>query len=252
MMIGAVPALLALAFLVTALLYASVGFGGGSTYSALLAISGLDYRLLPLVSLACNIVVVTGGSLRFARAGVTPWRKALVIVCLGAPASFVGGLTPIKEATFLTLLGASLVLTALTMLIPVRDSVNGSATRFARWMPLAAAPLGYFAGLVGIGGGIFLAPLLHLARWHEARGIAATASLFILVNSLFGLAGQMLKNGPGLFGAAIGAALPLLVAVVIGGQIGSLMAARLLPPKWIRWLTALLVLVVGVRLLAGV
>ncbi|WP_086608447.1 sulfite exporter TauE/SafE family protein [Erythrobacter donghaensis] len=251
-MIGAVPVLLALAFGVTALLYASVGFGGGSTYSALLALSGLDYRLLPLVSLACNIVVVTGGSIRFARAGVTPWRKALLIVALGAPASFAGGLTPIREATFLTLLGASLVLTALTMLIPVRETADGTPTRAARWMPLAAVPLGYFAGLVGIGGGIFLAPLLHLARWHEPRGIAATASLFILVNSLFGLAGQMLKNGPDLFGAAIGAALPLLVAVVIGGQVGSLMAARLLPPQWIRWLTALLVLVVGVRLLAGV
>lgn len=252
MMIGAVPALLALAFLITALLYASVGFGGGSTYSALLALSGLDYRLLPLVSLACNIVVVAGSSIRFARAGLTPWRKAAVIVALGAPLSFLGGLTPIKEATFLALLGGSLVLTALTMLVPVRENAGGAPSRFARWMPLAAAPLGYFAGLVGIGGGIFLAPLLHLARWHEARGIAATASLFILINSLFGLAGQLLKNGPGLFGAAIGAALPLLVAVVIGGQIGSLLAARLLPPQWIRWLTALLVLVVGVRLLAGI
>jgi uncharacterized membrane protein YfcA len=249
--IGAVPALLALAFLVTALFYASVGFGGGSTYSALLALSGLDYRLLPLVSLACNIVVVAGGSIRFARAELTPWRKALVIVALGAPASFVGGLTPIREATFLTLLGASLVLTALTMLLPIRDTAGGARLRAARFMPLAAAPLGYFAGLVGIGGGIFLAPLLHLARWHEARGIAATASLFILVNSLFGLAGQMLKNGPGLFGTAIGAALPLLIAVVIGGQIGSLLAARLLPARWIRWLTAALVLVVGVRLLVG-
>jgi uncharacterized membrane protein YfcA len=252
MMIGAVPALLALAFLVTALLYASVGFGGGSTYSALLALSGLDYRLLPLISLACNIVVVTGSSIRFARAGLTPWRKAAVIVMLGAPLSFLGGLTPIKEAMFLTLLGASLVLTSLTMLIPVRENAEGTPTQAAKWMPLAAAPLGYFAGLVGIGGGIFLSPLLHLARWHEARGIAATASLFILVNSLFGLAGQMVKNGPGLFGQALGAALPLMVAVVIGGQIGSLLAARLLPPQWIRWLTAALVLVVGVRLLVEV
>jgi uncharacterized membrane protein YfcA len=252
MMIGAVPALLALAFLVTALLYASVGFGGGSTYSALLALSGLDYRLLPLISLACNIVVVTGSSIRFARAGLTPWRKAPVIVMLGAPLSFLGGLTPIKEAMFLTLLGASLVLTSLTMLISVRENTEGTPTQAAKWMPLAAAPLGYFAGLVGIGGGIFLSPLLHLARWHEARGIAATASLFILVNSLFGLAGQMVKNGPGLFAQALGAALPLLVAVVIGGQIGSLLAARLLPPRWIRWLTAALVLVVGVRLLIGV
>jgi uncharacterized membrane protein YfcA len=252
MMIGTVPALLALAFLVTALLYASVGFGGGSTYSALLALSGLDYRLLPLISLACNIVVVTGSSIRFARAGLTPWRKAAVIVMLGAPLSFLGGLTPIKEAMFLTLLGASLVLTSLTMLIPVRENAEGTPTQAAKWMPLAAAPLGYFAGLVGIGGGIFLSPLLHLARWHEARGIAATSSLFILVNSLFGLAGQMVKNGPGLFGQALGAALPLLVAVMIGGQIGSLLAARLLPPQWIRWLTATLVLVVGVRLLIGV
>ena len=251
-MIGAVPVMLALGFLVTALLYASVGFGGGSTYSALLALSGLDYRLLPLVSLACNIVVVSGSSIRFARAGLTPWKKAVVIVALGAPMSFLGGLTPVKEATFLMLLGGSLVLTALTMLIPVRENAAGEPAKAARFMPLAAAPLGYFAGLVGIGGGIFLAPLLHLARWHEARGIAATASLFILVNSLFGLAGQMVKNGPGLFGAALSASLPLLVAVVIGGQIGSLMAARLLPPKWIRWLTALLVAVVGVRLLFGV
>jgi uncharacterized membrane protein YfcA len=251
-MIGAVPALLALAFLVTALLYASVGFGGGSTYSALLALSGLDYRLLPLISLACNIVVVTESSIRFARAGLTPWRKAAAIVMLGAPLSFLGGLTPIKEEAFLMLLGASLVLTSLSMLIPVRENADGTPTKAARWMPLAAAPLGYFAGLVGIGGGIFLAPLLHLARWHEARGIAATASLFILVNSLFGLAGQMVKNGPGLFGPALSAALPLLIAVVIGGQIGSLLASRLLPPQWIRWLTALLVLVVGVRLLAGV
>jgi uncharacterized membrane protein YfcA len=195
---------------------------------------------------------VTGSSIRFARAGLTPWRKAAVIVMLGAPLSFLGGLTPIKEAMFLTLLGASLVLTSLTMLIPVRENAEGTPTQAAKWMPLAAAPLGYFAGLVGIGGGIFLSPLLHLARWHEARGIAATASLFILVNSLFGLAGQMVKNGPGLFGQALGAALPLLVAVVIGGQIGSLLAARLLPPQWIRWLTAALVLVVGVRLLIGV
>lgn len=251
-MIGAVPVLLALAFLVTALLYASVGFGGGSTYSALLALSGLDYRLLPLISLGCNIVVVAGSSIRFARAALTPWRKALLIVALGAPASFLGGLTPIKEATFLTLLGASLVLTSLTMLIPVRESEGLAPSRIVRWMPLAAGPLGYLAGLVGIGGGVFLAPLLHLVRWDAARGIAATASLFILVNSLFGLFGQLLKTGPGLFGQALSAALPLLIAVVIGGQIGSLFAARLLPPQWIRWLTAALVLVVGLRLLVGV
>ncbi|MHA7818107.1 MAG: sulfite exporter TauE/SafE family protein [Erythrobacter sp.] len=244
--------LLVTGFFLTALLYASVGFGGGSTYSALLALSGLDYRVLPLVSLACNIVVVLGGTIRFARAGVTPWKGALVLTALAAPAAFLGGLVPIDRESFLLLLGASLVLTAITMLIPVRESDAGEPTRLARAMPFAAAPIGFLAGLVGIGGGIFLAPLLHLTRWNNARAIAATASLFILVNSMFGLAGQLLKQGPAMFAGAMFEALPLLIAVVVGGQIGSLMAVRVLPLKWIRWLTAALVGVVGVRLLWGV
>lgn len=241
---------LATAFLGTALLYASVGYGGGSTYNALLALYGVDYRLLPVIALACNIVVVTGGSIRFARAGIMPWRGALLLTAIAAPAALLGGLTPIGKGLFLSLLGASLVLTALSMLIPVRGT-EGKRTRAARWMPLAAAPIGYLAGLVGIGGGIFLAPLLHLTRWNSARAVAATASLFILINSLFGLAGQLLKGGGDRLASAVTLGLPLLVAVAIGGQIGSLLAARLLPPAWIRWLTAALTLWVGVRLLTG-
>ncbi len=244
--------LLSAGFFLTALLYASVGFGGGSTYAALLALSGVDYRVLPLIALACNIVVVTGATVRFARAGVTPWKGALMMTALAAPAAFLGGLMPIEREAFLLLLGASLVLTALTMLIPVGEGEEVVSTRLTRAMPLAAAPIGFLAGLVGIGGGIFLAPLLHLTRWRGAREIAATASLFILVNSLFGLAGQLAKNGPAMFGGAMAEALPLLIAVIIGGQIGSLMALKFLPAKWIRWLTAALVAIVGVRLLAGV
>ncbi|MEM6476821.1 MAG: sulfite exporter TauE/SafE family protein [Pseudomonadota bacterium] len=248
-MFGAVPILLALAFFVTALLYASVGFGGGSTYAALLALSGLDYRLLPMVARACNIVVVAGSSIRFARAKVTPWRGALLLTALAAPAAFVGGLIAIDQATFMLLLGGSLILTGITMLIPVSEVTAGEPTRFAKAMPFVAAPMGFLAGLVGIGGGVFLAPLLHLTLWKDARAIAATASVFILINSLFGLAGQLLKQGPGAFSGAVGAALPLLLAVAIGGQIGSLMAVKVLPKRWIRWLTAALVMVVGVRLL---
>lgn len=247
-----VIALLVAGFFLTALLYASVGFGGGSTYSALLALAGTDTRILPLISLACNIVVVAGASWRFARAGVTPWKGALTLTAIAAPAAFVGGLIPIDRASFLLLLGASLVLTALTMLIPVREvEGEGAPARLAKAMPFAAAPIGFLAGLVGIGGGIFLAPLLHLTCWKGAREIAATASLFILVNSMFGLAGQLAKNGPAMFGGAMAEALPLLLAVVVGGQIGSLMALRVLPARWIRWLTAALVFVVGVRLLVG-
>lgn len=242
---------LAAAFFATALLYASVGFGGGSTYAALLALSGLDYRLLPLIALACNIVVVAGSTIRFARAKVTPWRGALMMTALAAPAALLGGLSPITESAFFLLLGASLLLTGATMFVPVAEEQVDEPTSLARFMPVIAAPLGYLAGLVGIGGGIFLAPLLHLTRWRDARAIAATASLFILVNSLFGLAGQLLKRGPEAFGSAIYDNLPLLIAVAIGGQIGSLMALKLLPPRWIRWLTAALVTLVGARLLSG-
>ena len=113
---------LAIAFFVTALLYASVGFGGGSTYTALLALAQVDYRILPLLALTCNIVVVAGSSLRFARAGITPWRGALVLTGIAAPAAFLGGLTPISEKAFVGILGVSLVLTALTLLLPVQET----------------------------------------------------------------------------------------------------------------------------------
>jgi len=244
--------LLALAFLLTALLYASVGFGGGSTYSAILALAGFDYRLLPILSLCCNILVVAGASWRFYRSDVTPWRGAIMLTAIAAPAAFLGGMTPIGQDAFFGLLGGSLVIAGLALLIPVQNTAAAAPTKFAKFMPIAAVPLGYLSGLVGIGGGIFLAPLLHLTRWNNARAIAATASLFILINSIFGLVGQLGKNGVERFGEALSGGLPLLVAVVIGGQIGSLLAVKFLPQRIIRWLTAALVIWVGIRLLVGV
>jgi uncharacterized membrane protein YfcA len=241
--------MLAFGFFVTALLYASVGFGGGSTYSALLALVGFDFRLLPIVSLCCNIVVVSGSTIRFARAGLMPWRGALTLALVAAPLAFLGGLTPVKEATFLLLLGLSLILAGVALLLPRAPEREGQPAPAAKWMGLAAAPLGYMAGLVGIGGGIFLAPLLHLTLWNRAREIAATASLFILINSIAGLVGQLAKNGPDRFAEALGGALPLLLAVIVGGQLGTLLAQRLLPEKVIRWLTAALTIWAGSQLL---
>ena len=228
-----------------------MGFGGGSTYNALLALAGFPYALLPLVALSCNVLVVSGATLRFARAGVIRWPRSLTLALIAAPLAFLGGLTPIKEAHFLFILGLSLVAAGLALLLPRAPATDAAATRWARLAPLAAAPLGYLAGLVGIGGGIFLAPLLHLTRWAGARQIAATASLFILINSVAGIAGQLAKNGAGRFGEALSGSLPLLIAVVIGGQIGSLLALRLLPERVIRWLTAALTIYAGARLLIG-
>ena len=236
-------------FFATALLYASVGFGGGSTYNALLALAGTDFRALPILSLSCNILVVGGSCIRFARAGQVPWRGALTLALVAAPLAFLGGLTPIREKTFLLTLGASLIFAGIALLLPRAPEREAEPTRWARWMPLAAAPLGYLAGLVGIGGGIFLAPLLHLTRWNTARRIAATTSLFILINSVTGLAGQLLKSGPERFGDTLASGIPLLVAVVLGGQLGSVLALRLLPENVIRWLTAALTIWAGSQLL---
>lgn len=240
--------LLAAAFFLTALLYASVGFGGGSTYTALLVFVGTDYRVLPVVALACNIIVVTGGSIRFARAGLVPWRKVLPLVAVSVPMAFLGGLTPIREAAFLLLLGVSL-LAAGALLVLQRPPRTGET---ARPRPIVDGALGgavgYLSGLVGIGGGIFLSPIQHLMRWAGPRQIAATASVFILVNSIAGLAGQLTKLGTA--GAAnLIAWWPLFVAVLIGGQIGSHAGIRLFTEPLVRRATGLLILAIAIQLL---
>jgi uncharacterized protein len=244
-----VPIWLAPAFFGTALLYASVGFGGGSTYNALLALAGVDYRILPAIALSCNILVVIGGTWRFHRAGLLPWRRALPLVLVSAPFAWAGGLTPIKETLFLALLAASLFLAGLALLFQAgaADDTGQQSRTMHLGDLLTGAGVGYLAGLVGIGGGIFLAPYLHYRRWAAAKQVAATASLFILVNSVAGLVGQVTKLGTaGL--SSVGANGPLLLAVIAGGQMGSLLGIKILSPQLVRRATAVLVLYVAAQL----
>jgi hypothetical protein len=109
--------------------------------------------------------------------------------------------------------------------------------------------IGFLAGLSGIGGGIFIAPVLHLIRWAEAKRIAAFASLYILTNSITGLAGQLLKGGVEAFAEPAALFWPLLLAVVVGGQIGGTFGIKLLSPDWLRRLTAILVGYAAIRLI---
>lgn len=242
------PGLAAL-FGLTALLYAAVGFGGGSTYTALLLLGDVAVGLVPAISLACNVVVVTGGTIRFARAGVMPWVKALPLIVVAAPLAFLGGLTPVKQGVLVILLAVSLLASAIALLFQPQTAKPVELSP-KLLLPIAAA-IGYLAGVVGIGGGIFLAPILHLIRWAEARSVAATASLFILVNSLFGLTGQLIKGKGAEMIDAVAGHWPLLVAVLIGGAIGTQLAVKTGPATLIRRLTALLVGFVAVRLLFG-
>jgi uncharacterized membrane protein YfcA len=242
---------LAVGFFITALLYASVGFGGGSTYTALLTLVGTDYRALPAVSLMCNIIVVTGGAVRYIRAGEVHWPRVIPLVAISAPLAWIGGLTPIKQATFTLVLALSLLVAGLLLLFQ-REPVDTQApvrTRSTALDILAGGAAGYLAGLVGIGGGIFLAPILHLTRWGQSRAIAATACLFILINSISGLAGQLMKLGASGDIPVLTHYWPLALAVLIGGQIGSFASVRLLSQGLVRRATAVLILYVAGQLL---
>ena len=239
-------------FFLTALLYAAVGFGGGSTYNALLVLFGTDYRVLPTIALACNIIVVTGGVLRYTLAGHLSIRRLLPFIAASIPAAWLGGRLPVSEAVFVGLLGAALFLSGVRLLFqkaPLAgedDPIQETPVLLAALVGLA---IGLLSGLVGIGGGIFLAPVLYLMRWGTPRQIAAACSFFILVNSISGLFGQITKLQDAEILSMALPYWPLLIAVFVGGQIGSWLGAKGLEAKWMKRLTAILILYVAVRLL---
>jgi uncharacterized membrane protein YfcA len=243
--------LIALGFVVVAFLYASVGFGGGSTYTAILIESGLNWELVPPVSLVCNIVVVTGGVYHFSRAGHLDLRFAAPLIAASVPAAFLGGLLQLDETSFLKILGVALLVSGVLLLLDItgREQVEPSPRKGIGLSLGLGLGLGALAGVTGIGGGIYLAPVLHLFRLAETRTVAATCSLFILVNSLAGLAGQLTKLG-GNAGVLLQAGyLVLPAAVLVGGQLGSRVGARWLPASPIRRLTGLVIVIVAARLL---
>ena len=244
-------------FSLTALIYASVGFAGGSTYTALLVLAGIDAHILVVLSLACNIVVATGGVIRFAAAQAIAWRRTFPLLLLSVPLAWFGGQISIDKRLFILLLGGSLLVAGLLLLLgPDRQTghqksgkrqADGARTGWAAI--LAAAPIGLLSGIVGIGGGIFLAPLLHLMRWDSGRRIAGTASLFILVNSIAGLLGQRGTLQLTDIGGIVTDWWPLIAAVLVGGQLGSFLGAKHLPVTLVRRITGIVVLFAAVRLL---
>lgn len=239
--------LLALCFIAISFTYASVGFGGGSSYLAILALAGLPFQEIRLTALLCNVIVVSGGVWIFHQNKQLNWRKILPLVAISIPAAFLGAKMRISQETFFTLLGCSLLLAAaLLWFQPQRLEESSVAAPQPLRDGMLGGGIGLLSGMVGIGGGIFLSPLLHFFRWDTARKIAATASVFILVNSISGIAGQLAHlpsevhwNRIALLGAA----------VFIGGQAGSRISISYFNPILIRRLTAVLVLVAGVEVI---
>ncbi|MEL7016046.1 MAG: sulfite exporter TauE/SafE family protein [Pseudomonadota bacterium] len=246
--------LLALLFFVTALLYAAAGFGGGSTYNALLVVYGTDYTILPVIALICNIIVVAGGVVTFHRHGHLHAARLAPYLAASIPAAWLGGRLPVPEALFVGLLGLLLVANSLAMIVtrgvPDHTAATMPQTKgFDIRLAAIAMAIGFLAGLVGIGGGIFLAPVLYRLNWGSPKAIAASASLFILMNSAAGLFGQLMKAPLADIMDGLSSYLYLFPAVALGGLSGSLLANRVLPDAIIRQLTALLLFCVGARLL---
>lgn len=245
------PIILILLFFATAVLYASVGFGGGSTYTALLVLSGVDYRIIPLVSLACNILVVSGNTLRYAQAGEVDLKRLAPALALSIPCAWLGGRVQLDQLVFITLLGAVLLVSGILLFTGTSQRQTGQTSGSGSPLPLMAAGAicGGLAGLVGIGGGIFLAPVLYWMKWSTERRIAAACSVFILLNSLAGLTGQLNKAGTFDLVSETAPYLLLLPAVMLGGWIGNRISLRHLKGSHLRKGTALLILFVALRLL---
>lgn len=241
--------ILFICFFIIALIYASVGFGGGSSYLALLAQP--MFHLLPEVirptALLCNIIVVTGGTLIFIRDKKVSWGQVWPFLVASVPMAYLGGLWKLEDSVFFVLLGISLFIAAIFLWIQP-ERVREDAKKFnSTGINLAlGGGIGFLSGLVSIGGGIFLSPVLHFLRWSDARRISALASLFILVNSISGLAGQLQKGVSGIDWKFI---VPLLIAVLVGGQIGSRLGSQRFNHLYVKRITAALIFVAAIFIL---
>ena len=189
--------LLAILFLVTAILYSSVGFGGGSTYLALLLIWGIPYSVFPVIALSCNIIVVSGNCFNYIRAGNLNLKLLIPYLVGSIPLAYIGGSLPIEKKLFEVLLFLVLA-TAGTLLLFNFKSYNDREESYQKIpVPISiviGGIIGFTSGIVGIGGGIFLSPILFLIRADRPKYIITTASLFILINSISGIIGQLTKN----------------------------------------------------------
>ena len=226
-----------------AVLYASVGHGGASAYLAVMALFGIPTAVMKPAALVMNLGVAGAGSIRFATASLVPWRL-LVPLCAGSvPAAYVGGMIQLPTRAHRLLLGVVLIFAAVRLAMRSRMT-ELRPTPPAVWFVLIGLVFGLVAGLTGVGGGIFLSPLLILARWEEPRRTAGASAVFILVNSAAGLAGHLMAGG-----AIPPVAAPLTAVALAGGLFGSWLGAKRLVPLVLRRLLAVVLVIAGAKLL---
>jgi len=239
----ALAALLALIF-AAAVLYSSVGHGGASGYLAVMALLGLSPLLMKPAALCMNVAVAGLVFVRLTRAGYFDGRLFLPFALGSIPLAVVGGAWTLPETGYRILVGLALLLAAARLFVEPRDST--ACARPPVWAALSiGGALGLLSGLTGVGGGIYLSPLLLFLRWTHMRSNAALASAFILVNSLAGLVGYVLAGKPwppGISG--------YIAAAFAGGVLGSELAVRRLAPVHLKKLLGVVLVIAGTKLIA--
>ena len=240
--------LLAISFLVTAIFYSSVGFGGGSTYLAILLIGGIPYYIVPVIALTCNIIVVSGNCINYIKAGNLNLKILMPYLIGSMPLAYIGGSLTIEKELFEILLFLVLILAGTLLLFNFKFYEDKEL--LYREIPLIfsifiGGILGFISGVVGIGGGIFLSPILFLLKAGRPKHIITVSSLFILVNSIFAILGQLTKNQVLIEAITYWY---LLAAVLIGGQVGNFLNLKILPTRFLALITACLVIFVGIRM----
>jgi uncharacterized membrane protein YfcA len=234
-------------FLLTAMLYASVGHGGASAYLAILVLAGYARPEITSTVLILNILVTVTGFINYYRAGYFIPRLLWPFILASIPAAYLGGMISVSQQTFSGILGGALLIAGLRFILftkPIRSRPPvKQGWIYGIGLP-AGLILGFLAGLIGIGGGIFLSPLLLLMGWADAKQTAAVSAAFIIVNSLSGLAAHALHGTihPGL-------AVPLGVTVLIGGQIGSWWGARKVPPAVLQQVLGIVLLSASLKMI---
>jgi hypothetical protein len=235
--------LLTAGVLIIALLYSAVGHAGASGYIAVMSLLSLAPAEIKPIALALNILVASIGSLQFWRAGHFSWSLFWPFALLAVPFAFLGGYLNLPTHVFKVVVGIVLLLSAVQFL--VRPPGEGESNPPVKPVAMGVgAGLGLLSGLTGTGGGIFLTPLLIFMRWARTKAAAATSALFILLNSISGLLGNVsaTQSFPK-FGFS------LLVAAGVGGAIGSYYGSRRLPPLIIKRLLAVVLTIAGLKLI---
>jgi len=238
-------ALMCVALLVVAFLYSSVGHAGASGYIAVMTLFGLAPTVIKPSALVLNILVACLATWQFWRAGHFSWRLFWPFALLSVPFAFLGGYINLPAHLFKILIGLVLLYSAFRFLMKQRSDAEENTKPPKMALALAVgAGLGLLAGLTGTGGGIFLTPVMIFMRWARTKTASAVSALFILVNSISGLLGNIssTKQLPSF-------ALPMVAAAVIGGAIGSYLGSRQFSPVFIKRLLAIVLMIAGCKLI---